>query len=78
MTWEQRRDIIDEISSKDAHYQEMLLRMCDLEKLFDHMVGDLSMDKRNLVWDFVMLCETMSDYKLQLACANMVFPEENK
>ena len=78
MTWEQRRDIIDELSTKDAHYQDMMFRVCDLEKRFDYMISKLSMEKRDLAWDFVMLCEAMSEYKLQLAYTNMVFPEENK
>lgn len=78
MTWEQRRDIIDELSTKDAHYQDMMFRVCDLEKRFDYMISKLSIEKRDLAWDFVMLCEAMSEYKLQLAYTNMVFPEENK
>lgn len=78
MTWEQRRDIIDELSTKDAHYQDMMFRVCDLEKRFDYMISKMSIEKRDLAWDFVMLCEAMSEYKLQLAYTNMVFPEENK
>lgn len=78
MTWEQRRDIIDELSTKDAHYQDMMFRVCDLEKRYDYMISKLSIEKRDLAWDFVMLCEAMSEYKLQLAYTNMVFPEENK
>ena len=55
-----------------------MFRVCDLEKRFDYMISKLSIEKRDLAWDFVMLCEAMSEYKLQLAYTNMVFPEENK
>ena len=76
MTWEQRRDIVDEIATQDARYQEMLVSVGILEKRFDSMVSRLSLEKRDLIWDFVMLCEEMSHYKLQLACTKMVFPDE--
>ena len=75
MTREQRMDLIDELSEKDSNYQNMLVKVRCLEKRFDGVVSTLTIEQRDLVWDFVMLCEEMSYYKLQLACTNMVFPE---
>ena len=73
--WKQRYDMIDDISKQDSNYQAMLIKMRQLEKGVDDVVSALTMEQQDLVWDFVMLCEEMSNYKLQLACINMVFPE---
>lgn len=59
---------IDLLAENDPLYQEMLLRCRLLEKQFDAIVQTLTTSQQNTVWDFVMLCEAMSERKLELAC----------
>lgn len=64
---------IDMLANRDEKYIRMLRRGRILEKRFDAMIEALPMEQRNLAWDFVMLCEEMSDRKLKLACLYMDF-----
>lgn len=65
--------IIEALVSIDPVYRHMMNEASDLEKRFDKMVAELSNDQRNLVWDFVMKCEYISQRKMYLACQYMDF-----
>ena len=65
--------LIDSLADRDSIYQHQMRQLAALEKRFDKVVGNLSDQDRALVWDYVMLCEDMSQRKIQLACKYMVF-----
>lgn len=73
-----KMDLIDNIARADAEYSRMLQECGELEKKFDKVVCKLPYEDQNLVWDFVMLCETMSRHVLELACTYMEFPQKEK
>lgn len=59
---------VEELTKKDLQYHRMMQEYKALEKEFDKTVGQLPDHVRDIVWDYVMLCEDMSERKLQLAC----------
>ena len=67
-------EVIDALADKDPVYQDQLCQMAALEKQFDKVVGNLPDQDRGLIWDYVMLCEDMSQRKQQLACKYMELP----
>ena len=69
-------DVIDDIARSDAKYSRMLRKCRKVEKQFDEVVRKLSYEEQDVVWDFVMLCETMSRHVLELACTYMDFPQK--
>jgi hypothetical protein len=76
MTSSQRMERIENEVAQDAQYAQMLEKVKMLEDRFCQIVDPMSVSKRDAVWDFVMYCESMSQYVLQLACSRMIFPEE--
>ena len=64
---------VDLLTKQDIKYNIMLRRCAALERKFDDITSQLSMKERDVVWDFVMLCEQMSDRKLRIACEHMEF-----
>ena len=66
-------DRVEELTKKDIKYKRMLTKCVALERRFDDIISQLSMKERDVVWDFVMLCEDMSTRKLEIACEHMEF-----
>ena len=64
------------VSQTESRYREILMEARKLEDKFEDAVSLLPKEEENTVRDFVMLCEDMSWRMLQIACAMMVFPEE--
>ena len=65
--------VIDALADRDIIYQNQMRKQVTLVKQFDKVVGKLPDQDRALIWDYVMLCEDMSQRKQQLACKYMVF-----
>lgn len=66
---------VEELANRDEVYCLLMDELRDLEQQFDAMTEELPMEKRNLIWDFVMQCEDISARKLEVACRNMEFPD---
>ena len=64
--------LVDAIAELDPQYKQMLKTGVLLEKHFDEA---LLQEQYDAAWDFVMHCEDMSNYVLQLACKYMDFPD---
>ena len=73
-TAETKMEILDAIADMDPVYQQQMRQLAEKEKKFDKMVATLPDDQRALAWDFVMLCEDMSQRKQYLACKYMEYP----
>ena len=67
--------VIDALADRDIIYQNQMRKLVTLEKQFDKVVGKLPDQDRALIWDYVMLCEDMSQRKQQLASKHMVLME---
>ena len=78
MTPKERVDIIDDMARKDGKYKNMLTVIAYMEPRLDEALCLLPLKTRNMIWDFIMYSQTMSDYVLELACKNMVFPDESE
>jgi len=65
--------VIDALADRDIIYQNQMRQLILLEKRFDKLVGSLPDQDKALIWDYVMLCEDMSQRKQQLASKYMVF-----
>ena len=57
-----------EAGQSDPQYGEMLAQIRILEKKYDAVLQTLSSEQRNIVCDYVMLCEDMSWRMLEIAC----------
>ena len=66
--------VIEALAAMDPVYQNMLRKQSEMEQRFDKMVKQLPDEHRELAWDFVMICEDMSQRMLYLSCAYMDFP----
>ncbi len=68
MNTREKVDIVDEFTKLDPEYREMLMECRLLEKKVMRILETLPGAEHDLVWDFIMLCESMSERKLWLAC----------
>lgn len=70
-----RWDIIHLLASNDEKYKSMLKKCTEMEALYNRVLGEVSTEQMDILCDFLMHCEAMSDRMLELACTYMVFPE---
>ena len=70
-----RSDILYQMAKTDAQYTEMLHRCAELEAKYESVLQILSTEQMDIICDYLMLCEAMSDRMLELACTYMRFPE---
>lgn len=70
-----RRDIIDLMAKTDHVYTEMLQRCVELEAKYESVLNTISTEQMDIVSDFLMHCEAMSERLLELACTYMRFQE---
>ena len=70
-----RRDKIYFLASNDEKYKEMLKACVELEAVYNRVLGEVATEQMDILCDFLMHCEAMSDRMLELACTYMVFPE---
>ena len=59
-----------EAGQSDPQYQTMLGQIRVLEKKYDAVLQILPPEQRDIVCDYVMLCEDMSWRMLEFACEN--------
>lgn len=67
-----------DISQADCQYKEMLEEMRKLEKIYEEAIGKLDEADRDVVCDYVSLCEGMSWRILEIASQKMVFRFEHE
>ena len=70
-----RWDIINLMAKTDGKYAEMMDRGVKLEAKYEIVLNELTTEQMNIICDFLMHCEAMSDRLLELACTYMRFPE---
>lgn len=68
-----KMEILDAIADMDPVYQQQLRQLAEKEKQFDQLIAALPDDQRAVAWEFVMLCEDMSQRKQRLACRYMEY-----
>ena len=67
-----------DISQTDMEYKQMLLQMRELEKQYEQVIETLEDEARDIVCDYVSLCESMSWRILEIAGQKMVFRFERE
>ena len=70
-----RWDIIHLMAGCDEQYKNMLEKCAELEKEYNRVLEEVPTEQMDILCDFLMHCEAMSDRLLELACTYMVFPE---
>jgi hypothetical protein len=70
-----RSDILYYMAKTDAKYTDMLIQCAELEAKYEAVLQMLSTEQMDIICDFLMHCEAMSDRMLELACIHMRFPE---
>ena len=74
----QRMQTLWDISQTDMEYKQMLLQMRELEKQYDQVIETLEDEARDIVCDYVSLCESMNWRILEIAGQKMVFRFERE
>lgn len=70
-----RSDILYHMAKTDAKYTEMLNQCVEMEAKYESVLQILSTEQMDIICDYLMHCEAMSDRILELACTYMRFPE---
>ncbi len=68
---EAAENYVDNLARVDPAYQEMLMECRVLEKQVLAYLETVPTEINDLMWDFIMLCEAMSQRKLRLACEHL-------
>ena len=71
----QRMRMVELLAEKDPRYQIMLCENAALERKYNAVLSAVTTEQMDILCDFLMHCEAMSDRMLELACTYMVFPE---
>lgn len=74
----QRLQTLWDISQTDSNYKAMLSEMRELEKRYEQVIEKMVDEDRDVVCDFVSLCEEMSWRILEIASQKMVFRFEKE
>ena len=69
----QRLQTLWDISQTEPAYKDMLNEMRQLEKRYEEVIEKMEDADREIVCDFVSLCEAMSWRILEIASQRMVF-----
>lgn len=72
-----KEELLQAIARLDPIYQIKMRKGSALERKFDRIAGKLDENDRDMVWDFVMQNEDISQYVLYLACQYMEFKTIN-
>ena len=65
-----------DLTQKDEQYAQMMDKNAILERKYDKVLQGLSYEHQDIIQDFLMSCEAMSDRMLEVACTLMRFPDE--
>ena len=74
----QRLQTLWDISQTEPAYKDMLNEMRQLEKRYEEVIEKMEDADREIVCDFVSLCEAMSWRILEIASQRMVFRFERE
>lgn len=66
---------VELLARADSQYMSMLRENAELERKYNDVLSALSTEQMDIISDFLMHCEVMSDRMLELACTHMRFPE---
>ena len=66
-------DRIDKLAEEDDLYQYLMAGFKEYEDALFEMEKDLSKEQRDVLWDFIMRSEQISQRLLEIACKNMAF-----
>ena len=66
---------IELLARNDVRYCSMLRENAELERKYNAVLSALTTEQMDIVSDFLMHCEAMSDRMLEIACTYMRFPE---
>ena len=69
----EKKNLIDALAMVNRKYIEMLDKCKLLEEQFEVAVTKLPYEYQDAVWDYLMHCESMGAYVLELACTYMEF-----
>ena len=75
LTWTLAYDRPEEVGVLFGEYTDMLIQCAELEAKYEAVLQMLSTEQMDIICDFLMHCEAMSDRMLELACTYMRFPE---
>lgn len=70
---QKKLDRINKLAERDDLYQNLMSEFKDYENALFEMKKDLSREQRNILWDFIMRSEQISQRLLEIACKNMDF-----
>ena len=71
----QRMLTVELLAQNDKLYKSMLQENAELERKYNAVLTEITTEQMDIICDFLMHCEAMSDRMLELACTYMVFPE---
>ncbi len=71
----EKMERLNVIAYNDTEYRELMGKMRVFENILDKVEHDLTLDQRNVVWDFWGLSSEIEQRKLELACEHMEFRE---
>ena len=71
----QRMWRVELLAAEDPHNQSMLQENAELERKYNEVLSTVSTEQMDIICDFLMHCEAMSDRLQELACTYMRFPE---
>lgn len=74
----QRLQTLWDASQADVQYKEMLSELRELERKYEQVIQKLEDAERDVVCDFVNLCESMSWRILEIASQKMMFRFERE
>lgn len=66
-------DRIDKLAEEDELYQYLMSGFKAYEEALFEMESDLSSEQRDVLWDFIMRSEQISQRLLEIACNHMDF-----
>ena len=73
----QRKNVMEAFAKNDPHYLDLLIECRDMENRLVEMETALTHEQSIILWDYICLCEEMSNYILTIACKNMAFIDDS-
>lgn len=66
---------IRELAQSDVQYRYLTIQLRALDKAYEQVLQGLPEEQRDIVCNFVSMCEQMSERMLEVACEKMDFAE---
>lgn len=71
---QKRLDILDALAKSDSVYQNMFAEYVQLEIQFFAIEELIPAEQRDIIWDYLGICDAMTHRLAELACIYMEFP----